>query len=134
MRTGRRENRADGQNKICHGDDRHVSSSSYDMHVSLSFTDRHVFSSSYVNDRGQKPRCTRGRSLADEAESDDGGSDFQGLGHRDPCGNMWGNSEVFTSVRVHVVDGEAIAPIYDEYLRHLRAKGFVESWSWCVNI
>ena len=23
-----------------------------------------------------------------------------------------------------------IAPIYDEYLRHLRAKCFVESWSW----
>jgi hypothetical protein len=98
------ENRADGQGKICHGDDRR-----------------------------KKLRDTRGRSPADEAEFEysavDGGSDFR---HRDACGNMWSNSEVFTSVRVHVADGEAIAPIYDEYLRHLRAKGFVESWSWYV--
>jgi hypothetical protein len=96
------ENRADGQGKICHGDDRR-----------------------------KKPRGTHGRSPADEAELEysavDGGSDLR---HRDACGNMWSNSEVFTSVRVHVADGEAIAPIYDEYLRHLRAKGFVESWSW----
>lgn len=96
------ENRADGLGEICHGDDRR-----------------------------KKPRGTRGRSPTDEAEYSavDGGSDLD-LRHRDACGNMWSNSEVFTSVRVHVADGEAIAPIYDEYLRHLRAKGFVESWSW----
>ena len=98
------ENRADGLGEICHGDDRR-----------------------------KKPRGTRGRSPTDEAEYSavDGGSDLD-LRHRDACGNMWSNSEVFTSVRVHVADGEAIAPIYDEYLRHLRAKGFVESWSWYV--
>ena len=49
---------------------------------------------------------------------------------RDERGMLWQNSEVFTSVRVHVPDGMVIAPIYDEYLNVLRSKGLVESWHW----
>jgi len=49
---------------------------------------------------------------------------------RDTFGQVWPNSEVFTSVRISVPQGHVIAPIYEEYLRILHGEGFVESWSW----
>ena len=50
---------------------------------------------------------------------------------RDSWGRMRPTPEVFTSVRIDVLSaGGVIAPIYDEYLNVLRAKGFVDSWHW----
>lgn len=107
------ENRADGQGKISFGADVHKKRWG-------------IRGRSYEHGHGRLSAADEA-TLDDEYSADDDCSDLR---HRDTCGNMWSNSEVFTSVRVHVADGEAIAPIYDEYLRHLRAKGFVESWSW----
>jgi hypothetical protein len=66
----------------------------------------------------------------EEQEGDEMGESLQGNMFRDMYGNSWSNSEVVTSIRVHVTQGQAIAPIYDEYLNVLRGKGFVESWCW----
>ena len=50
---------------------------------------------------------------------------------RDSLGRLRPTPEVFTSVRIDVLSaGGIIAPIYDEYLNVLRAKGFVDSWHW----
>ena len=50
--------------------------------------------------------------------------------YRESSGSFYPNSGVITTIRVAVQDGVAIAPIYDEYLKILRNKGFVESWEW----
>ena len=50
---------------------------------------------------------------------------------RDSLGRLRPTPDVFTSVRIDVLSaGGVIAPIYDEYLNVLRAKGFVDSWHW----
>jgi hypothetical protein len=48
----------------------------------------------------------------------------------DRHGKLWSNSEVVTASRIHVNEGETIAPIHEEYLTVMRDKGFVESRSW----
>jgi hypothetical protein len=79
-----------------------------------------------------KGRCVNAKLNREEVEAESHRPSGLGLSgmFRDERGMLWQNSEVFTSVRVHVPDGMVIAPIYDEYLNVLRSKGLVESWHW----
>jgi hypothetical protein len=74
---------------------------------------------------GDQKRCAK-----DEVGSEDSEGGGTGLVFRDRHGKLWSNSEVVTAIRIHVNEGQTIAPIYEEYLTVLRDKGFVESWSW----
>ena len=86
-----------------------------------------------AHDLEQSTPADQQRCAKEEGGSEDGERCGARMPFRDTHGKLWSNSEVVTGIRIHVNEGETIAPIYEEYLAVLRDKGFVESWSWPHN-